>query len=72
MDAQQHEWWTVPEVADYFRVTEETVRRWIRAGELPALLLGERRAGYRIRQADIDRFTVERYGPGVAGKEHAA
>ncbi len=53
---------TVPEVAEYFRVNEETVRRWIRAGELPVLNLG-RKAGYRIRRNDLESFMERRYGP---------
>ena len=34
---------------------EETVRRWIRAGELKATLLGSARGGYRIRRG-FSRF----------------
>jgi excisionase family DNA binding protein len=34
------QWLTVREVAEELQVTEETVRRWIRAGELEVLELG--------------------------------
>ena len=64
---QRPEWMTVAEVAEYLRVTQETVRRWIRAGSLPALELGSRRGGYRIRSSDVDRFVTERYGPSPRG-----
>ena len=56
------EWLTVEEVAGYFRVNVETVRRWIRAGELPVLDLGGSRAGYRIRSSDLAAFAEARYG----------
>ncbi len=46
---------TVEEVADELRVTPETVRRWLRAGELPGLNLG-RKAGWRIDATDFEEF----------------
>lgn len=61
-DEPQREWLTVDEVAAIFRVNIETVRRWIRGGELPALSLGGPRSGYRIRRADLDTFINSRYG----------
>ena len=59
------DWLTVEEVAKLFRVAEETVRRWIRAGALPVLDLGGRKGGYRIKRADLDGFIEKRYGPVV-------
>jgi len=58
----EREWLTVEEVAETFRVNIETVRRWIRAGDLPALTLGGPRSGYRIKRADLDTFIASRYG----------
>ncbi|MGO8947108.1 MAG: helix-turn-helix domain-containing protein [Ktedonobacterales bacterium] len=46
---------TAEEVAQRWKVNIETVRRWIRSGELQAVDLGGP-AGYRIRQAELDRF----------------
>ncbi len=60
-DGPQREWLTVDEVAAIFRVNIETVRRWIRAGEVPALSLGGPRSGYRIKRADLDTFISSRY-----------
>ncbi len=59
------EWLTVADVARRLQVSEETVRRWIRAGELPVLSLdpGTPRAGYRIRESDLEHFYEGRYGP---------
>ncbi len=62
-DEAQREWLTVEEVADFFRVNVETVRRWIRAGDLPVLDLGGPRVGYRIKRSDLDAFISKRYGP---------
>ena len=44
---------TVAEVADVLRVSNMTVYRLIKAGELPALRVGK---NYRIRAHDLDRF----------------
>jgi excisionase family DNA binding protein len=48
---------TVSQVAEYCLVCERTVRRWIKAGELPALRLGRQ---LRIRDADLVRFLDRR------------
>ncbi len=61
--AEREEWLTVEEVTALLKVSIETVRRWIRAGELPVLRIGGRRGGYRIRRADLDTFIERRYGP---------
>jgi excisionase family DNA binding protein len=60
------EWLTVRDVAARLKVQEETVRRWVREGELPALALG-RKAGFRIRPADLEIFIAARYGLGSKG-----
>ena len=64
-DDADERWLTVAEVAERFRVTTETVRRWIRNGELPVLDLGGPKAGYRIKESDLARFIAERYGSPV-------
>jgi excisionase family DNA binding protein len=48
---------TVSEVAAVMRVSNMTVYRLIRAGELPALRVGK---GYRIFEADLQRFLGDR------------
>jgi excisionase family DNA binding protein len=57
----REDWLNVPEVAERLDVGEETVRRWIRSGDLAALDLGGRRAGYRIRESDLEAFLQARY-----------
>ena len=44
---------TVRDVADLLRVSEVTVRRWIKDGELRAIDIGK---GWRIDPADLDSF----------------
>ena len=46
---------TVAQVAATLQVDEDTVRRWLRAGQLLGTNLGSR-AGYRVRQSDLDAF----------------
>jgi excisionase family DNA binding protein len=51
---------TVAEVATYFRVDPESVRRWLREGKLLGINLG-RGPGWRIRSADLERFVNARH-----------
>lgn len=44
---------TVAEVAELLRVSNMTVYRLIRSGELPALRVGK---SYRIRSGDLDTY----------------
>jgi excisionase family DNA binding protein len=48
---------TVAEVADTMRVSNMTIYRLIKSGDLAALRVGK---NYRIRQADVERFLAER------------
>ena len=50
---------TVTEVVDKLRVHEQTVRRWLREGELRGVNYGGR-GGYRIRERDLDAFIAAR------------
>jgi excisionase family DNA binding protein len=50
---------TVGEVAQRLKVNPVTVRRWIQARELTAVLLGPH-AGYRVSVADLDDFLERR------------
>ena len=48
---------TVSEVAAAMRVSNMTVYRLIKGGELPAVRVGK---NYRIREDDLERFLRER------------
>jgi len=44
---------TVPEVARRLRISEETVRRWLRGGKLKGIRLATERAGWRIPASEV-------------------
>jgi excisionase family DNA binding protein len=48
---------TVGEVAATMRVSNMTVYRLIKGGQLPAIRVGK---NYRIRESDVDRYLSER------------
>ena len=48
---------TVSEVANAMRVSNMTVYRLIKSGELPAVRVGK---NYRLRETDLERFLDER------------
>jgi excisionase family DNA binding protein len=48
---------TVSEVASAMRVSNMTVYRLIKSGELPAVRVGK---NYRLRESDLERFLEER------------
>lgn len=51
------------EVAELFSVTEQTVRDWIKSGELKSTRLGKgSRAPYRVPEAELQAFAMKRYG----------
>ena len=60
-------WHTVSEVAEALRVHEQTVRRWLRSGDLAGYNFGGK-TGYRIREDDLEAFLETKY----EGKETAA
>ncbi len=55
----EERWLTVEEIVDTLKVHEQTVRRWLRDGELRGVLLG-RKAGYRVRESDFEAFLEAR------------
>ena len=60
---------TVKEVAGLLKVSEVTVRRWIRDGELRAIDIGK---GWRIGPGDLRAFLeVRATQPPAAGRDDA-
>jgi excisionase family DNA binding protein len=47
---------TVTEVAEKLRTSEETVRNWLREGRLGGLRIGGKRTGWRISESDLAAF----------------
>jgi excisionase family DNA binding protein len=50
---------TVANVADRLQVNAETVRRWLRSGDMEGILLGDK-AGYRVAEAALRQFLEKR------------
>jgi excisionase family DNA binding protein len=59
--AETHRY-TVPEVADQFRVSERTVLNWLRSGRLKGYRLGGPKAGWRIDAPDLETFAAQLRG----------
>jgi excisionase family DNA binding protein len=49
---------TVAEVAEMLRVSNMTVYRLLKAGELPSVRIGK---SFRVREDDLDAYLAERY-----------
>jgi excisionase family DNA binding protein len=54
---------TVKEVAASLRVSQETVRRWLRQGRVKGILMGGDRSGYRISLTEVARIRTEGPNP---------
>jgi excisionase family DNA binding protein len=50
---------TLQQVAEWMQVHEETVRRWLRNGDLAGINLGGK-SGYRIRESEVEAFLKRR------------
>lgn len=48
---------TIPEVAEAMKVSEKTVRRLIKRGDLPAFKVGDR-GQLRVEEQDLERYIV--------------
>ena len=51
MPTRQRQLLTVPQVAEQFQVTAQTIRNWIDHGVLPAMRVGR---AFRVRSEDVD------------------
>ena len=65
MDGER--WLTVAQAAERIQVHPETVREWLRVGKLRGNLIN-RRAGWRVRQSDLERFLGGDHGDEAEGK----
>ncbi len=53
-----YEYYTAEEVADKLKVNVQSVWRWIREGDLPAVTFSKRT--YRVRSDELEQFIVRR------------
>lgn len=60
---------TLRDVAESMKVSETTVRRWVRAGSLPAYKVGKR-GQLRVREEDLEAF-LEKQRIGVSQKNES-
>jgi excisionase family DNA binding protein len=58
-------WYDVKYIVALLGVHEQTVRRWIKQGDLPAILFG-RKGGYRVKASDLDAFLRDQAEKGKA------
>jgi excisionase family DNA binding protein len=54
---------TVEEVAQLFRVSEVTIRRWIEAKKIKHVVRVTKRSGYRIPKSEVERLIREHQRP---------
>jgi excisionase family DNA binding protein len=62
---------TVDEAAEYLGVHPQTVRRWLRDGQIQGTMIS-RAAGYRIRREEVEHVVEEGLREPTRGKELAA
>lgn len=54
-EKEEGRWLTVDEIAEDLKIHKQSIRRWIREGDLPAIALGGK-SGFRIWSRDLDDF----------------
>ena len=59
MGLTDEDWLTLYDVARTLRLHIQTVRTWVRTGELNAVRLGGK-SGYRVRRTDFEAFLKAR------------
>jgi excisionase family DNA binding protein len=60
MSVADEEYMTVQEVAALLKMNPESVRRWLRQGDLTGYLPGGDRGGYRVARSDLNEFMRQR------------
>ncbi|HEV2109066.1 MAG TPA: helix-turn-helix domain-containing protein [Thermomicrobiales bacterium] len=62
---ERKQWLTVAQIAERLQVHPETVRRWLRDGQLAGRNFGGK-SGYRVRESDLEAFLSEDPAEGKA------
>ena len=58
---------TTEQAAERLQVSEWTIRDWLRTGKIRGFRLGSKRAGWRIRASELNRFVREQEEAGSEG-----
>jgi len=53
-------YFTVKQIAEKLHIHPETIRQWIRAGDLRGFLMGGTKSGFRVAASDLDDFIARR------------
>jgi excisionase family DNA binding protein len=53
-------YYTVKQIAELLHVHPETVRQWIRSGELRGFLMGGTKSGFRVPASELNAFIERR------------
>ena len=61
-------WLTVEDICNRLQLHPQTVRRWLRSGELSGVLIGDR-GGYRVHPDDLAAFLKARGYTPQPGRE---
>ena len=64
MDIPPHDYYSVREIAEAFRVSKMTINRMIQRGDLAAIRFGKQ---FRIPRAEVERLTAEGTAARIAG-----
>jgi excisionase family DNA binding protein len=65
------DWYTVAEIAARLKISEATVRAWLRAKRLRGHNFGGK-MGYRVRGVDLEAFLAQTVGGAPAHEGNAA
>jgi excisionase family DNA binding protein len=57
--APAHNYLTVAEVSAELRISQNTIRIWLREGVIPGVIISDR-GGWRVDRTDLDTFIAER------------
>jgi excisionase family DNA binding protein len=56
--------YTIAEIAEYLSMTQDTIRRWIKEGQMPAIKLDRE---LRVKESDLEAFLEARRIKGEDG-----
>lgn len=58
-------WFTTRDIADLLKVSDQTVWRWLKSGEMRGINLSGK-SGWRVRESEVNAFIEAREGKAAA------